>query len=168
MIPTALKTRSVKRSEWMSTGASSGPIHPAPTRRSGFRYLFYDKHHGRGDPDASQWLPSMSRDEEFQVFDVADLHDISDDRGWLYGIRPRDRAGQIPELGTWGQQVAEFPVARLNEPWHGYPLWPLGEAGPENRKGDKSRPVKSVFLRMEAAGLIMARERKRLNKGDHI
>jgi hypothetical protein len=152
----------------MSIGETSGPIHPVPTRRSGYRYLFYDKHHGRGGPDAARWLPSLSRDDEFAVFDVADEADLADERGWLYGMRPRDAAGHIPELGTWGQQVAEFPLARPNDPWHGYPLWPLGEEGPENRKGEKGRPSKRVFLRMEAVGLITQRERKKLYKGDHL
>ena len=78
------------------------------------------------------------------------------------------RQGHIPDLGTWGQQIAEFPLARPNDPWHGYPLWPLGEEGPENRKGEKGRPSKSVFLRMEAVGLITHRERKKLYKGDHL
>jgi len=80
----------------------------------------------------------------------------------------RDEAGHIPDLGTWGQQIAEFPLARSNDPWHGYPLWPLGEEGPENRKGEKGRPSKSVFLGMEALGLITHRERKKLYKGDHL
>src|SRR5437016_1851091 len=92
------------RSEWMSVGETSGPIHHVPTRRSGYHYQFYDKHHGRGAPDVARWLPSMSHDEEFTVFDTADLHDISDERGWIYGVRPRDGAGEIPDLGTWGQQ----------------------------------------------------------------
>jgi len=152
----------------MSIGETSGPIHPVLTRRSGYRYLFYDKHHGRGGPDAAQWLPILSRDDEFAVFDVADRDDLSDERGWLYGMRPRHEAGHIPDLGTWAQQIAEFPLARPNHPWHGYPLWPLGEDSPENRKGEQGRPSKSVFLKMEAVGLITHRERKKLYKGDHL
>jgi hypothetical protein len=152
----------------MSVGETSGPIHPITTERSGYRYLFYDKHHGRGGPDASQWLEGLSKDDEFGVFDVADQHDLADERGWLYGTRPRHVAGHIPDLGTWGQQIAEFPLARSSEPWHGYPLWPLVEEGPDNRKGEKARPSKSVFIRMEAAGLITQRERKKLYKGDHV
>ena len=71
--------------------------------------LFYDKHHGRGGPDAPQWLAGLSQDDEFGVFDVADQDDLADERGWLYGMRPRHVAGHIPDLGTWGQQIAEFP-----------------------------------------------------------
>jgi hypothetical protein len=152
----------------MSVGETSGPIHPVLTQRSRHRYQFRDKHHGRGGNDAAQWLSSMSQEDEFAVFDAADLHEISDERRWLYGVRPRDEQGRIPELGTWGQQVAEFPFARPNETWHGYPLWPLGEAGPDNRKGEKCRPDKVVFQRMEKAAMITPRERKKLYKGDHL
>jgi hypothetical protein len=95
----------------MSVGESSGPIHPVLTQRSGYRYLFYDKHHGRGGYDAAQWLESLSQADEFAVFDIADEDGLSDLRGWLYRIRPRHDAGYIPDLGTWGQQVAEFPIA---------------------------------------------------------
>ncbi len=66
------------------------------------------------------------------------------------------------------QQIAEFPYARPDETWHGYPLWPLIEAGPDNRRGEKSRPSKGVFLRMVAAQMLTPRERKRLQKGDHL
>ena len=76
------------RSDRMSIGETSGPIHSVPTRRSGYLYLFYDKHHGRGGPEAAQWLPSLSLDDEFDVFDVADRDDLSDERGWLYGMQP--------------------------------------------------------------------------------
>ncbi len=45
----------------MSIGETSGPIHPVLTRRSGYRYLFYDKHHGRGAPDAAMVANSEPR-----------------------------------------------------------------------------------------------------------
>jgi hypothetical protein len=152
----------------MSVGESSGPVHPVPTRRSGYRYQFHDKHHGRGGPDAARWLPSLSREVEFAIFDTADLIELSDEHGRLYGIGPRGEAGDIPDLGTWGEQVAEFPYARPNEAWHGYPVWPLVEHGPENRRGEKSRPSKQVFQRMVQVGILTPRERKRLYKGDHL
>jgi hypothetical protein len=150
----------------MATGETSGAIHPDPTQRSGHRYLFYEKHHGRGGPDAAQWLPDLSRDDEFAVFNAADLHDISDERNWLYGVRI-DADGKVLFLGTAGQQIAEFPFARPNEPWHGYPHWPLKDAGPENRRGEKLRPSKSVFLKLEAANLLTTRDRKRLFRRKH-
>jgi hypothetical protein len=150
----------------MSTGERSGPIHPEPTRRSGYRYLFHDKHHGH-DPSAARWLPELNQDEEFAVFDASDFHDLSDDRGWLYGVRIGPE-GEVLELGTWSQQVAEFPCARFNDPWHGYPLWPLKEAGPANRRGEEQRPSKAVFLKMEETKVLTRRDRKRLMKGDFV
>jgi hypothetical protein len=149
----------------MSSGEDSGPIHPVPTRRSRYRYLFYNRHHGY-DQRAAQWLPDLSHDEEFAIFDTADFHELSDERGWLYGIRV-GAGGVLLDVGTWGQQVAEFPHARPNEPWHGYPLWPLKEAGPPNRRGEKHRPSRDVFRKMEDARLLTPRDRKRLLKGDH-
>ena len=150
----------------MSTGETAGPVHPVPTRRSGYRYLFYAIHHGRGGPDDAQWLPTMSHDEEFGVFDMADFHDLSDEGGRLYGVR-RGPLGEILALGTWGQQVAEFPFARENETWHGYPLWPLKDAGPPNRRGENRRPSKVVFQKLEDERLITRRGRKRLWKGNY-
>ncbi|OYV87281.1 MAG: hypothetical protein B7Z73_10345 [Planctomycetia bacterium 21-64-5] len=139
--------------------------HPTVTVRSNFRYQFTPKHHGQ-DPDAAQWLPGLTLDEEFEVFNTADEHVLTDDRRWLYGIR---RSGDtLQDLGTWSQQVAAFPAARSGELWHGYPIWAVNGLAPGNRRGEKMRPEKEVFLRMERAGLLTARQRKRLFKGDHV
>jgi hypothetical protein len=91
----------------MSVGESSGSIHDIPTRKSGYRYLFYDKHHGAGGHDAAQWL--ISRDEEFRVFDLADEHDLADDRQWLYGIGQRDADGRNP---TSEPRASKLPNSR--------------------------------------------------------
>lgn len=114
--------------------------HPQPTRRSGFRYLFTAKHHGGGPDDAARWSPEINEDDEFRVFDDADAFEFTDDQGRLYGIL-RDEGG-LRDLGTWRQQIAEFPFAREGMPWHGYPLWPVSEMAPENRRGEKFRPSK--------------------------
>ena len=150
----------------MSIGPISGPIHPIPTRRRGLRYLFYDKHHGQGGRDAACWRSDLSHEAEFEVFNTADEHDCSDSQGNLYGVG-RDASGDVLDLGTWGQQVAEFPFTRTNELWHGYPLWPLRRAdSPENRRGQNFRPEKAVFQRMESVGLLSPTQRRRLEKGD--
>ncbi len=167
MTSLALGISKVDWSKRMSVGESSGPNHPDRTRRSGYSYQFYDKHHGRGATDAARWLPEIGQEEEFGIFDTADWHEIQDEAGRLYGVRVRNRDGVLPDVGTWGQQVAEFPVARENAAWHGYPLWPLLQGGPQNRKGEKSRPSKGVFVRMVEVGMLTERERKRLLKGDH-
>lgn len=140
-------------------------LHPQPTRRSQYRYVFTAKHHGGGPPDAARWF--LNPLEEFSVFDDADFFEIADDAGRLYGIL-RDGADGLRYLGTWNQQLAEFPLANEGQPWHGYPLWPLKDFGPENRRGEKHRPAKQVFVVMERAGLITRRERKRLLKGSHV
>lgn len=137
----------------------------AVTDRSRFRYQFTPKHHG-GDAEASQWDPSLRLDEEFEVFNLADWHYLSDERGWMYGIR---RLGnELQDLGTWAQQVAEFPSARSGEAWHGYPIWAINELAPSNRRGQKMCPDKEVFAKMEDAGLLTKQQRKRLLKGDHV
>lgn len=151
----------------MSSGESSGPIHPTSTKRK-YQYQFTAKHHRRGGPDAARWLPTLSSEEEFGVFASADTHEIMDERGWLYGAGSRDGLGVLPDLRTWGQQLAEFPHARAGEPYHGYPLWPLVDGGPENRRGEDARPSKAVFSRMVEVDLISDRERRRLYKGDHL
>jgi hypothetical protein len=140
-------------------------VHGTLTGRSNYRYQFTPKHHG-ADGTAAQWLPNLSLDEEFAVFDEADEHEISDEEGRLYGVQ-RDTEGELRYLGTWNQQVAEYPVAREGEAWHGYPLYPLIELGPENRRGQKGRPAKEAFDKMARAGIITRGQRRRLLKGDH-
>jgi hypothetical protein len=141
-------------------------IHDQRTRRRGYQYQFTPKHHG-GDVGAAQWLPSLRLEEEFTVFDTADEHELSDGDGRLYGVL-RNAEGELRDLGTWQQQVAEFPPANEGVPWHGYPIWAVNDAAPANRSGEKVRPAKAVFARMEQTGLITARRRKRLYKGDHV
>jgi hypothetical protein len=144
---------------------ASDPEHTEVTRRNGYRYIFTGKHHGGGSPSDARWRESISRDEEFAVFDNADWHEIGDEDGWLYCVWQVD--AELSDLGTWGQQVAEFPSTKEGVPWHGYPIWAVNHEAPENRKGEKMRPAKQVFVKLERAGLITARQRKRLWKGDH-
>lgn len=141
------------------------PEHPEPTRRNRYRYLFSNKHHGAGSSSDARWQEDLSGDEEFSIFDNADWFEIVDESGWLYGVL--SEAGELRVLGTWNQQIAEFPLAREGTPWHGYPIWAVNHAAPDNRKGVKMRPSKQVFMSLEAAGLITGRQRKRLWKGDH-
>ena len=149
----------------MPTGEDACPPHPEVTRRRGLRYCFHQKHHGRGAPDAARWSPDLSEADEFQIFDEADLHDLSDETGDLYGLR-RDADGHVLVLGTRGQQIALFQKAHEGHPWHGFPLWPLGDGGPPNRQ---KMPTPGLALqKMEAAGLLSKNKRKRLQKGRQI
>jgi hypothetical protein len=140
-------------------------VHDQRTTRSDYQYQFTPKHHG-ADPGAAQWLPELSLEEEFAIFDVADEHDLSDDDGRLYGVQ-RDADESLRYIGIWHEQVAKFPLAREGEAWHGYPAYPLVDEGPENRRGQSSRPAGAVFGKMVRAGLISQSQRRRLMKGDH-
>jgi hypothetical protein len=140
-------------------------VHGATTSTNHYRYQFTPKHHG-ADRDAAQWLPELSLEGEFAVFDSADQHALSDEEGWLYGVQVE--GDSLRDLGTWTQQMAEFPSARPGEAWHGYPIWSVNELAPPNRRGQKMRPDKEVFLKMQRTGLLSERLRKRLFKGDHV
>lgn len=140
-------------------------LHPTRTEQNDYSYWFTTKHHG-GDRTAAQWLPSLSLDEEFAIFNEADEHGLADEDGNLYGIR-RDNEGDVLYIGTLKQQVAEFPHARQGEAWHGYPHYPLIELGPANRRGQRGRPARVVFDLMVQAGIITRSQERRLLKGDH-
>jgi hypothetical protein len=144
---------------------ATDPEHPEATRRNNYRYIFTGKHHGGGSSTDARWLPDLSRDAEFSVFDNADWFEVCDEGGWLYSVL--SDGDELRDLGTWAQQVAEFPFARAGTPWHGYPVWAVNQAAPDNRGGDKMKPAKAVFSRMEEVGLITERQRKRLWKGQH-
>ncbi|MFL5242526.1 MAG: hypothetical protein ACJ8FY_10495 [Gemmataceae bacterium] len=142
------------------------PIHPKQTRKRFYRYQFTAKHHGGGKADNARWSEDVTRDEEFSVFDEADVCDVFDNEGRFYGVL-RDAGGKLRDLGTWQQQMAEFPRANDGIPWHGYPIWAVNELAPGNRASPEARPAKEVFARMELARQITKREGKRLYKGDH-
>src|SRR4051794_5045763 len=84
-------------------------VHETRTGRSNHSYQFTPKHHG-ADVTAAQWLPSISLEEEFAIFDEADERDISDKDGNLYGVQ-QDAEGGLRCVGMWNEQVAEYPVA---------------------------------------------------------
>src|SRR2546423_1445084 len=96
-------------------------VHESVTEKHGYQYQFTPKHHG-AVAKAAQWLPSLSLDDEFAVFNLADEHELSAGNGWLYGVRS-DGNDRLEDLGTWEQQIAEFPQPDSEVPWHGYPVW---------------------------------------------
>ena len=143
-----------------------GDLYPEPTRLNKYRYFFYEKHHRNGPSEDAQWLgqPELSRDNEFQVFDDADFHNIADTNGNLFCVR-RKIDESVPTLGTRGEQVAQFPVNNSSTPWHGYPIWPILI----RRDGDSLRPVEPDVLKiMVEANFIEQNEKRRLLKGKHI
>jgi len=147
------------------------------TTSRGLRYIFTPKHHG-ADLKASCWDEQLDLVEEFSIFNCADGLQppsgcglpIDDEDGNLYGFQVSGgHRSHLRVIGTWGQQIAEFPVQRAGEIWHGYPVWPLGDpAVPPQYDGQRSRPTKRVFGLMESCGFISASQRKRLGKGDYI
>jgi hypothetical protein len=146
----------------MATGGAAGPVHPVRTANHQYQYLFHPKHHGRGGPREAQWLKELSHDQEFGVFDLADTHELLDGKGHLYGFHLGPNQ-EILELGTLEQQVAMFPRARPDEPWHGYPLSPLRRVRSPHPE-ERDVPTE-VLRRMVERGLLSEIERRRLEKG---
>jgi hypothetical protein len=145
-------------------------IHPRTTRRNQLTYCFTPKHHGAGLKSDACWLPSLSRAEEFAVFDMADWHQLSDDDGNLYGlhIRQNDAKREILELGTRHELIAHFWAETQQNHWHGYPLWPVSDKGPLNRKKQDCRPPKEVFDKMMAENVLTRIQAGRLRTGRHV
>jgi hypothetical protein len=122
-------------------------------------------------------LTDLTLDEEFAIFDRADgivlqppavdNCQVADANGNLYGYE-KLMNGSLREIGTWHQQMAEFPVQVAETVWHGYPIWPIGPPAPQNLQGQKCRPDSQVFDRMMQLGVITPGQRKRLKKGDRI
>lgn len=149
----------------MSTGGEPDHLHPVRTRDgAGHQYFFYDKHHGRGGPEAAQWATDLSEAEEFSIFDRSDALDLSDHHGNLFGLR---LAGGVPQqvlkLGTLGEFVAKFPLAHPGQPWHGFPFSPVRPIGPLHPP-DRTVPG-DVLRTMEAKRLLSKAQRRRLQGG---
>jgi hypothetical protein len=150
--------------------------HPALTARRNLAYVFTPKHHGASQT-SSCWLPALTLDEEFAIFDradgvvvqppILDNRQVADANGNLYGYEMLPN-GSLREIGTWHQQLAEFPVQAAGANWHGYPIWPIGPQAPQNLQGQKCRPDSQIFDRMVQLGNITPGQRKRLKKGDWI
>src|SRR5262249_17510142 len=108
----------------------------------------------------------LSESDEFGIFDLADEHELADEKGHLYGLwvrhLPDGAPHEIQILGSRGEQIAKFWHSRVNQPWHGFPLWPITDDETPNRAKEALRPPVAVFARMEHVGLLTAKQRKRL------
>lgn len=152
------------------------PYHHQTVRRA-LTYEFTPKHHGES-ATASCWLTVLPLVEEFEIFDradgimvaaPADNRQVSDAAGNIYGYEVLVEGSQhLREIGTWDQQMAEFPVQRAGSNWHGYPIWSVGPLAPQNYQGQRCRPAPEVFDRMVQIGDITTAQRKRLKKGDWV
>ena len=96
-----------------------------------------------------------------------DERQVADGNGNLYGYETLP-TGTLRELGTWHQQIAEFPCQMQGADWHGYPIWSIHSHSSQNYQGQKCRPATEVFDRMVQLGDISPAQRKRLKKGDRI
>jgi hypothetical protein len=132
----------------MPNGAHPGSLHLVVTQRSGYQYFFYTKHHQPNNTTDAQWEPTVTQDEEFAVFDLADQHDLSEANGDLFGLH-LGPGPSILLLGTRGEQVAEFPVTVAGQAWHGYPLFPIAEKSLEGREANMS----ARFINVEQMGV---------------
>ena len=150
----------------MSNGLYPRPLHPQRSERSRHQYFFYDKHHKAGYSEDAQWLPELTHDEEFAVFDLADFHELSNEKGDLYGLRLNPER-RVMSLGTREEQVAEFPVAQGDHPWRGYPAWPIMRLD-RDRSVRKYPAPREALEKMKQAGLINENQRKRLLRGKQV
>jgi hypothetical protein len=146
----------------MSNGSQLGPLHPTKTRRHRYEYRFYTKHHLAGNSPHAQWHPDLTHDEEFAVFDLADLHDLANQKGNLFGLHIGPSQKPL-ELGTRGKFVAEFPVAAAGRAWHGYPVYPVTNRGQMRER--KTRAPIEALEKMKQAGLLTRAQASRLKKG---
>ncbi len=88
------------------------------------QYLFHPKHHHSKSTKWSQWRPDLPDEDEFQVFELADLHALErGPNGDMFGVLPAP-GGDLRFIGTDEEQVAFFPEASVGLPWHGYPVIP--------------------------------------------
>lgn len=141
-------------------------VYPEPTAQ-GYQYFFHPKHHGAGSTTDCCWKADVSRPEEFGIFRDSAERDVSDEAGNLYGLRKSPR-GSVIDLGTRGEQIAQFWNAPQGSPWHGFPCWSIITSNSLNRKGQQYRPPKEVFIKMQAQQLLTASQCQRLKKGASI
>jgi hypothetical protein len=145
-------------------------IHPDRTDRGQRSYCFTPKHHGAGLSLDACWLRDLPRPEEFEVFNMADQHELSDASGNLYGLRIRNLSGrrELLELGTQHEQIARFWAESQQNHWHGHPLWPVDARETSNRGGQDYRPPRLVFQKIVAASIFSKTQAGRLNSGKHV
>ena len=139
-------------------------LHPIKTTR-GRPYRFTDKHHAHPKGDHACWLPSISRDVEFSLFQGAEAGDFGDERGNLYNVH-RDNEEYL-EIGTRHELIAIFWNPHSVAEWHGHPLWPIKVRGAMNRKNQAYAPPRMPLQRMADSNRISRRDADRLLRGDY-
>ena len=132
----------------------------------GLRYIFMEKHHGGPSaPGQAQWLPSLSFETEFWIFDQANIQNFKDKDGRLFGML-KEPTSVCEIIGTRDEQIARFEPPSAGNPWHGFPVYPL--SGVKGRSKFAGRPRPEVFARMVEVGLITEEQARRLRNMKHI
>jgi hypothetical protein len=133
---------------------------------NGLRYLFTTKHHGGpGSAGQCQWLPELEFRAEFWIFDQADVYQLLDDKGRLFGML-KTPTSKCKTNGTQDEQIAVFYPPNSGNEWHGNPSYPL--SGVHSRSGEYGKPKKMVFDKMIAVELLTEEQASRLKRGRHI
>ena len=134
-------------------------------------YCFTPKHHGAGPAHAAQWLPSLRRSDEFEVFNMADRHDFSDEHGNLYGllIKTTSDGRELLVLGTRNEQISRFWNERQADAhWHGHPLYPCIPINKSDEGKINHKPPQEIFVRLVETGLLSQTKATRLRIGKHV
>ena len=105
---------------------------------------------------------------KIEYLDQADLFELTDHPGNLYGIRLRlEPERQVLVLGTTGQQIAKFPEARAGPSLARLPLGPLRKNLEPPHPPERPIP-RDALQSMVDAHLLTNPQRKRLLKGKII
>jgi hypothetical protein len=127
----------------MSGRPGAGGIYFGPTC-NGKQYLSLYDHRG-SRPGAAVWHPSISPQDEFDLFNQSDGQDQQDGKGHYWSFAHPN--GDLP-VGSNRERIAKHPsVTNANDPWHGYPSSP-------KRRGDADAPDDDLIDQLEAAGKI--------------
>jgi hypothetical protein len=140
-------------------------LHPTRTVK-GRAYIFVDKHHHPPKGDHACWLRSISRDDEFLLFQEAETGNFEDEKGHLWNVH-RNAAEEYLEIGTRHELMAIFWNPHSASEWHGHPRWPVKTSQDYNRKNQGYEPPRSVMETMVRSGRVNQRDAERIMRGDY-
>lgn len=139
-------------------------VHPERTHK-GQSYKFHPKHHYPSREDSGIWKRSISRDQEFMMFQDAETNEFSDESGNLFNVL-KDEDNEFVTIGTKYEVVSKFWNPQPNTEWHGFPMWPIKTKLPTNRSKPVYGPSSEILKKMVDAEKITERDKARLLRGD--
>ena len=141
--------------------------YPIPTSHRSLPYCFTPKHHSGPRNTNAQWC--INRDEEFLVFNMADVNELEDSDKNLFGIcvRQEGKRLRLVHLGTKREQIARFWFESNGSHWHGHPLWPTLTKQKTNRSNQAYCPDSIIDL-MKAKEIISFAAARKLKRGDEV